>query len=81
MQIVNNEIRGATLFEANIVLSNELPGVPNRNVALASSIPARRTGPPIDQDPRLKERVVGFVSEFVASAQSGSSLPPLRPLG
>ena len=36
MQMVNNEIPGATLFEANIVLSNQLPGVPNTNIALAS---------------------------------------------
>jgi hypothetical protein len=36
MQMVNNEIPGATLFEANIVFSNQLPGVPNTNIALAS---------------------------------------------
>jgi hypothetical protein len=77
MQMVNNQIPGATLFEANIVLSNQLPGVPDTSIARADSIPARYTGPAIDQDPRIKSRVVAFVREFVAAGQSGSSLPPL----
>jgi hypothetical protein len=76
MRMVNNQIPGATLFEANSVLSNQLPGVPNRTVAETNSAPSRHTGPPIDQDPRLKARVVAFVRELVDASQSGSSLPP-----
>jgi hypothetical protein len=70
MQMVNNQIPGATLFEANIVLSNQLPGVPNTSVVRTNSTPTRYTGPRIDQDPQLKERVVAFVREFVAAGQS-----------
>ena len=76
MRMVNNQIPGATLFEANSVLSNQLPGVPNRSVANTNSASSRYTGPRIDQDPRPKARVVAFVREFVAASQSGSSLPP-----
>jgi hypothetical protein len=76
MRMVNNQIPGATLFEANSVLSNQLPGVPNRSVADTNSAPSRHASPPIDQDPRLKARVVAFVRELVAASQSGSSLPP-----
>jgi hypothetical protein len=76
MRMVNNQIPGATLFEANSVLSNQLPGVPNTSVAETNSAPSRYTGPRTDQDPRLKARIVAFVREFVAASQSESSLPP-----
>jgi hypothetical protein len=76
MQMANHQIPGSTLFEANIVLSNQLPGVQNASITPVNSIPARHTGPRIDVDSRSKERVVAFVKEFIAASQSGSSLPP-----
>jgi hypothetical protein len=76
MQMVNNQTPGAKLFEANIVLSNQLPGVPNTSIARTDSTSPKYAGARIDQDPRLNKRVLAFVTEFVAASQSGSSLPP-----
>ena len=74
MKMLNDQVPGATLFDASTVLSNQPPGV--QKTSLAGAKPAKYTGPRIDQDPKLRARVVAFVKEFVASNQSGSSLPP-----
>jgi hypothetical protein len=76
MRMVNSQIPGVTVFDANTVLSNQLPGVPDTGIPRTSTTPTKYAGARIDLDPRLKRRVLAFVTEFVAASQSGSSLPP-----
>src|SRR6516165_10775345 len=75
IQMVNGQIPGATLFDAGTVLANRLPGGPNTNPGISGSYSTENPGPRLDQDPKLRARVIAFVKEMVASGCSGSSLP------
>jgi hypothetical protein len=75
IKMVNNQVPGAAVFDASTVLANQLPGVPNRSYERVARSPLEDRGPRLDQDPKLRARVVAFVKEFVASNGSGSSLP------
>jgi hypothetical protein len=77
VKMLNNQIPGATLFEAASVLSNRLPGVPAASTAtsnVTSPLP-RPTNLQTLDDPQLKARVISFVKEVVAAGRSGSGLP------
>ena len=77
IKMLNNQIPGATLFEAASILSNRLPGVSASSTATTdfTSPPQRPANLQKVDDPQLKARVVSFIKEFLAAEQSGSSLP------
>jgi hypothetical protein len=71
IKMLNTWPKGAELVDASAVLSVQMAGLP---VAPIQSGPLY-SGPRMAIDEKTKERIVSFVQRFVASSQSGSTLP------
>jgi hypothetical protein len=71
VKMFNNWPKGANLVDASAVLSVQMAGLPVAPIQAGPSY----SGPHMALDERTKARIISFVQRFVASAESGSSLP------
>jgi hypothetical protein len=75
IKMFNSWAKDANLVDASMILSVALPGLPPAPIPTAPSS-STYSGPRIDLDDRTKARIISFVQRFVASSESGSTLPP-----